>query len=204
MNNTLKNKLKTDYEKQLELPSYKLWGKIEEQLLPVKKTSKINYWKIAAVMLLLITIGVIYQYQLKPKAVSTPQIVLVKKEPLESNPIDVSTKKNVSKEQESEAVTNFVKMDKKKENIIVKDRPLPLNDLPRLDVIENNKIVQNSETVAPSKPVKYITAEDLLFEREVQKTMENKEKPSKMVHINGFEKPKQISLLGITLYDESK
>ena len=205
MNNTLKNKFKIDYEKQHELPSDHLWERIEEQLIPKEKSVKLNFWKIAAVILLLISIGLLYQYEILPKNVQSNSIV-------KRTTLTQFTKKSKN----DELITNNIyplesvkpfktKIDKVAKKISEQKEILVDSEHIPLEVNSGEiKITQNTELVTPKTPMKYITAEDLLFEREVQRTIENKGKTSKMVHVTGFEKPKEISLLGITLYEESK
>lgn len=207
MNNTLKNKFKSDYEKQFDLPSDHLWGRIEEHLTPEKETTKLNFWKIAAVILLLITIGLIYQYEIQPNKEKVNTIVKRKtsvqtpvESPNETLFSDNNTSLNIVKAVKPQIASATLKIkEDKQENLAIDNEVLPSQE-----TFEESKTIQNSQIVISKTPVKYITAEDLLFEREVQKTIENKSKNSKIVHVPGFEKPKEISLLGITLYEESK
>ena len=124
MENSLKNKLKYDYERATEMPSSQLWDQIEAKLnakekivISPKKSRKINYWKYAAVILGLISLSVLFKYSLQDKATNeTP--TLTKVETPVKNEIQINDSTNEVQKTEIQATQNqdFVQQEKLNSN----------------------------------------------------------------------------------------
>ena len=89
MKNSLKNKLKNQYENQSEIPTENLWERIESQLenseeKKVVVAKKINYWKYAAIFLMVVSLGLVVNYFLNQKSVN-PEFVNTEEPNLKQN-----------------------------------------------------------------------------------------------------------------------
>lgn len=224
MKETLKNKLKNQYGDLSEQSSENLWNRIEEQLeqqkspieksaLPVYKRSE--FLKAAAVFLLFASLGIFLkvnrtseQQQTAATAktsemVAKPEVTSVN----EMNPTNGNQQENKIK-----ATKSLVVPGKREANHfpsksgIAEKKALPEMIHPpvstgNLDSTTNEQLARRP---FKSEPTKYITAQDLLFEREAGRTLKEQQssQSSKLGSITGMkiEKPKEIRILGITVY----
>lgn len=231
MKNSLKNKLKFDYENLHEAPSVGLWERLENELEGKKEKPKVGFsWiKYAAIFLGLITLGSLLFFNYKQEI---PQNNLVNET---ANQPKISIPKHEIKDDiknENVAIIPpqnnlFTKETVKNPEIIIKNKSEQKKisntnkseSIANIDVIKNSeiqtkkeaelpKIIENKEVVAENKTIqnkeKYVKSEDLLFGRELEKaSLEQENTKSKMGNIDlKLKKPKTIEILGFTVYSE--
>lgn len=225
MNNLLKNKLKTDYENLTESTSASLWGKINNRLENEKVEKKIfvlpNFWKYAAAVLLLISVGFVMKFinsnftdqTSEKKAIVSSQ---EKKNSDEKTSFDannnISQKVEIAKTKRVETIQEHTSPDlvhstKTDTRATIKSET-PIISIDQAQK-ENNAIALTSTSketlsakVVPNEKTKYVTASELLFEREANKTLQNQNET--MVTAELLQKPKQIKILGFTVYTDSQ
>lgn len=192
MDKKILKQLKTDYEDLEIKPSENLWDQIE---LGLDNDSKIvqkplfQWWKYAAVIVLLLSLGSLFYYNsdqfLKPE-----EIIAVKKT-IENNSKPTENVKSIAKNKNEEPSTNSEiiikseKTQKKQSEILVETQNEVLKETPKIvntefqigvkpDIEITNKpeqLITESPQLATTKPVvkemkvKYITANDLIFQR---------------------------------------
>ena len=227
MKNSLKNKLKFEYENLHEAPSVELWERLENELEGKKETPKKSFgWlKYAAVILLLISFSVFFFLNKSTVAVEKPfaQKVQEKQNNIEKN---IQEKNSVNVEISGlEKVTrkeNLAKsLPEKHKNNIEKEQ---ISEEPQTNFVENktSKILEKKENIISPKQqenkevlvqnkkektnTKYVNADDLLFGRELEKAnLEQENTKSKMGSLDlKLKKPKTIEILGFTVYSEEK
>ena len=227
MKNSLKNKLKFEYENLHEAPSVGLWERLENELEGKKETPKKSFgWlKYAAVILLLISFSVFFFLNKSTVAVEKPfaQKVQEKQNNIEKN---IQEKNSVNVEISGlEKVTrkeNLAKsLPEKHKNNIEKEQ---ISEEPQTNFVENktSKILEKKENIISPKQqenkevlvqnkkektnTKYVNADDLLFGRELEKAnLEQENTKSKMGSLDlKLKKPKTIEILGFTVYSEEK
>ena len=227
MKNSLKNKLKFEYENLHEAPSVELWERLENELEGKKETPKKSFgWlKYAAVILLLISFSVFFFLNKSTVAVEKPfaQKVQKKQNDIEKN---IQEKNSVNVEISGlEKVTrkeNLAKsLPEKHKNNIEKEQ---ISEEPQTNFVENktSKILEKKENIISPKQqenkevlvqnkkektnTKYVNADDLLFGRELEKaSLEQENTKSKMGSLDlKLKKPKTIEILGFTVYSEEK
>lgn len=233
MKNSLKNKFRTGYENLSEQPSRNLWERIEAELENVQEKPEIkierkfNFWKIAAVILLFISIGLLMN-QLMNNKIQPNENQFAQKENIEKIIPEENQSKIVSEQKNSiqnNAVETVKIADYQQENRSEKTIPeikKIKSENEKTEFPEKNKIalkedspksgkvyLVNEEKKIPVKKekVKYVTAEDLLFEREAGKSLKEQENDTRKLGDIGvnIEKPKSVKILGITVYsDENK
>ncbi|MFC6267948.1 hypothetical protein [Frigoriflavimonas asaccharolytica] len=202
MENSLKNKIKNDYENGALKPSSNLWDQLEakldakeQKIIDPEKTSNINYWKYAAVVLLMITVGFLVEYSFLGNSTSNEVPTLTKIEtPLPSKILVVDTLNNYKKIQlepiigeeivpnkgveiVSENVEKFTKKKDEttkitKEDFNITEKAIVLNTIDKSKSQKEEKLVaENNTLIVPNKsnPVQYVKADELLFGRELQK-----------------------------------
>lgn len=192
MDKNIRKQLKTDYENLEIKPSSSLWDQIELGLDNDSETVQkplFQWWKYAAVIVLLLSLGSLFYYNsdqfLKPE-----EIIAVKKA-VESNskPTEnvevVADNKNEELNNTSEIIIKSEKTQKKQSEILVQSQSEVLKETPKMTNAEpqisikseieiNNKpeqLIPESPQLATTQPVvkeakvKYITANDLIFQR---------------------------------------
>lgn len=104
MKNSLKDKLKYDYEQETEVPSSDLWDKLEAKLDAAESTDisnpshSFNFLKYAAVALCLVALGIIFKYGIQENTVQKNAPVISKVETTtESNIINSDSTNKVQK-----------------------------------------------------------------------------------------------------------
>lgn len=227
MKNSLKNKLKFEYENLHEAPSVGLWERLENELEGKKETPKKSFgWlKYAAVILLLISFSVFFFLNKSKVSVEKPfaQKVQEKQNNIEKN---IQEKNSVNVEISGlEKVTrkeNLAKsLPEKHKNNIEKEQ---ISEESQTNFVENktSKTSENKENIISPKQqenkevlvqnktektnTKYVNADDLLFGRELEKaSLEQENTKSKMGSLDlKLKKPKTIEILGFTVYSEEK
>jgi len=233
MKNSLKNKFRTGYENLSEQPSQNLWEKIEAELENVQEKPEIkierkfNFWKIAAVILLFISVGLLMN-QLMNNKIQPNENQFAQKENVEKIIPEENQSKIVSKQKNSiqnnapESVKivdhesrdysektipeiKKIKSENEKTEFPEKNGIALKEDSPKSGKVH----LVNEEKKIPAKKekVKYVTAEDLLFEREAGKSLKEQGNDTRKLGDIGvnIEKPKSVKILGITVYsDENK
>ena len=234
MKNSLKNKLKTDYENLSEQPSENLWEKIElglenpNEKKEIKAFPKINIWKVAAVILLLVSVGLLMNQFLNNKVQINENQMVEKENPERNLPKKVEIKSEeirndfIQKENiETEKIANISSENVLKENIN-KEKNQDKKKTEKLKISEKNNVLAKEDS-SNSEPqylandaaksslnktkTKYVSAEDLLFEREASKSLKEQENDTRKLGDLGLkiEKPKEVKILGVTVYsDENK
>ena len=240
MKNSLKNRLKEEYENGVEIPSASLWDKLEEKLdatensILITKKPPVNWWKYAAVVLCLITLGIIFKYNFKNDEeiqkpiitkVDTSEKASIKVEtslaevenvekPPKADKVFIETESTNIKSEKPQKYTsnteNFIKTKKQEVQNLEKFEEKKIAEVPNVEKseIKNIAIIQNKVSTEKTI-VKYVKADELLFARELQKNRENVAKNEKT---NGFENskfvklitPSNIKILGITVYTEEQ
>lgn len=170
MENSLKNKIKYEYEQGTETPSSELWDKLESKLdaaeeinIAPKKSIKINYWKYAAVILGLVSLGIILQYNFNDNSAenNTPTITKVET-PSKTETLATDSAQEVQK----------IEIQPKQNQEIVNNRNLEF-----VPTQNQKEIARNTEKLT-SNPQKFIE----------NKKEENKN-PSNFIEIKSIEKP---------------
>lgn len=227
MKNSLKHKLKFDYENLHENPSPELWERLENKLGGKKQTPKITFgfWKYAAVILLLITFSAIIY--INKKTISIEKQIAQKSQRRQEH-IEKNTQQpsniNIEKSETVKVLKKekFVKIEPKNiENKIVKQNQnikyqtkIAESNTPEIvlkkDEVFLPKQPENKDVLAEIKPektnTKYVKSEDLLFGRELEKaSLEQENSNTKLGKTDSkMKKVKSIEILGITVYSEEK
>lgn len=245
MENSLKNKLKNQYENLSETPSKNIWERIENELegenkLEEKPIFFFKYWKMASIILLLISLGLSFKIYFN-KNFNLFENQIVKKEKnhsdvlrnsngdathFQTNPIEnqvVASSENQGgkkeiqhkniQENKSKNELKVVKVfsDNQPTNSIaeISKKEIKIQDSPKIfkeqNSIENKQVIAQNTVKKPK--AKYVTAEDLLFEREASKTLKEQENNRKSLGANTdftIKKPKEIKILGFTVYFDDK
>ena len=225
MKNSLKNKLKFDYENLHKAPSVGLWERLENELEGKKESTQKSFgWlKYAAVLLLMISFSALFF--MKKNAVSEEQNL--------ASQITSQTNKNIDSGI-SKTNTNFANDNASNvvhQEKIVKIEPTKIGQNSEKNITKtitesialenkNPEIVNIQEEVIPQKKTenkevlvenktpktnsKYVKSEDLLFGRELQKaSLEQENTKSKMGNLDlKIKSPKTIEILGFTVYSE--
>lgn len=217
MNLPLRSKLKKQYEELVDHPSENLWMLIDEQLS--KKSSEPSFsWPkkmlpFAATFLIFIFVS--YFVVLHFSRVDRPnaqKTLVLKVKPTETFPLpeNISTRKKI-------LLTNPVP----KMALEIAKQPSEdsrdfflestSNSLTQAEIQANNKtsILESITTSEidhkmPTKSevaVKYITAQELLFEREMNKTYDHR--TEKTIQSVLLQKPREINLMGFTIYSRA-
>lgn len=223
MNNSLKNKLKADYEDLRDFPSDKLWEKINEKLGQESQVKNnfvfLTVWRYAAAILVLVGIAFIVKYNYNsslPRLESTPSLATKTIESKDHKAsADLPKQNSVSKEDfitppKDEYLSKEITIDFKKN--IPFDSPEKILEKNSAEIIPKQIIKENIASVSepsatiqievPAEKIKYVTASELLFEREVKKTLQSQNQ--KLVNADVFQKPKEVKILGFTVYSDSQ
>lgn len=230
MQNSLKNKLKFDYENLHEIPSEGLWERLENKLEDKKEMPKptFGFWRYAAIFLLLVSVLSMFLYKNNERIIVEP-IVKIQPKSIQNSIIktenqdvakwenskvenNIQTKKNESihnKIPEKKLVSENISTSKNKE--ILNNRIethlrqiLPTEEENSLPKIENKEVI--ADVKSEKLPVKYVKSEDLLFGRELEKASLEQEKDNSKLGKTDLrlQKVKSIEILGFTVYSEEK
>ncbi|MEJ8597403.1 hypothetical protein JSO62_01665 [Riemerella anatipestifer] len=216
--------LKHSYENLSEKPSPMLWEKLEEKLEANEKATPIfsikKMMRYAAVFLVLVSLGSLLWKLNTPSIpeqhsnaiVSNPTTTT--KTPVESTTENTTPQENLLIEKKNEIE---IKPQKTNHQIIAKNSFTHKDSL-RIKNLENTP--SNSEVLAKSTEQKkeetYVTADQLLFGREIGKEKRNQsESKSKLGKVDKKEakentfpieikEPKEVEVLGVKVYSKEK
>jgi len=191
MDKKILKQLKTDYEDLEIKPSESLWDQIELGLNNDSQTVQkplFQWWKYAAVIVLLISFGALFyfnsdQFSKSKKAIAVKKTIENNSKPTEDIE-SVADNKNEEPSTTSEIIKSE-KTQKKQSEILVEIQNEVLKETPKIvntefqigvkpEIEINNKpeqLTNESPQLATTKPVvkemkvKYITANDLIFQR---------------------------------------
>lgn len=225
--NTL-NKLKSDYEELKVNPSLDLWDRLDKKLnesheLPLK--SSFQWWKYAAVVLLMISVGTIIYFNTDKNNFGKGKSFSVKKVPANKIQSTYPEFKDLSVDLVQESVKNEKtivanrridnsKAVKEKKNIQAEISKFKTQQIAfkqeNIDIkpIEIKNTIPNSPIIAETKKTKtsYINSNELLLGHEFDKTKENPYKNDIKFGVFNFDKPKveNVTVLGVSVYIDSK
>ena len=236
MKNSAKNNLQQTYERLEETPSATLWEKIENGLpkeeFPAEVSlPKRNYWKIAALVLLLISMGFLTHFLLNSTEEMPASSTIVSHQKEQKMP--TSTQQEMSTEtqrysaeiqnsNQDEQLSKTNTFDSNTEKYSMQNHQQDKtvlaveystkkaleSDSQKTDVVKKEpEILANSTPAIKKEKVKYVTAEDLLFEREAKKSLKEQDNDSRKLGDLGAIKintPKEVKILGITVYSEEQ
>lgn len=191
MDKKILKQLKTDYEDLEIKPSENLWDQIELGLDNDSETVQkplFQWWKYAAVIVLLVSFGTLFYFNSDQFSKSKKAIAV--KKTIENNSKPTENIKSVAENKNEEPITNSEiikseKTQKKQSEILVETQNEVLKETPKIvnaefqigvkpDIEITNKpeqLITESPQLATTKPVvkemkvKYITANDLIFQR---------------------------------------
>lgn len=191
MDKKILKQLKTDYEDLEIKPSENLWDQIELGLNNDSQTVQkplFQWWKYAAVIVLLVSFGTLFYFNFDQFSKSKRAIAV--KKTIENNSKPTENIKSVAenKNEEPSTTSEIIKSEKtqkKQSEILVETQNEVVKETPKIgntefqisvkpDIEINNKpeqLINESPQLATTKPVvkemkvKYITANDLIFQR---------------------------------------
>ncbi|MGD1318238.1 hypothetical protein [Chryseobacterium sp. 2R14A] len=226
MDKKIRKQLKADYEELNIKPSDKLWDQIEDQLDGREKTVQkplFQWWKYAAVIVLLISFGSILYYNSDKSSKSAETIAV--KEVTEENLKPSKTSETVANVTNPETENNFEIKTNPEKTIVKKEinktdqeqTDLPkmtsvskiIASAPEIEVKNETKIKQEiTETpklvvIEKSSKTKYVTANDLMFQH--QYSVEKNEKPNENTKRLGIIKINKVNISPefITIFNSS-
>jgi len=191
MDKKILKQLKTDYEDLEIKPSESLWDQIELGLNNDSQTVQkplFQWCKYAAVIVLLVSFGTLFYFNFDQFSKSKQAIAVKKTIENNSKPTDIESvaeNKNEEPSTTSEIIIKSEKTQKKQSEILVETQNEVLKETPKIvntefqigvkpEIEINNKpeqLINESPQLATTKPVvkemkvKYITANDLIFQR---------------------------------------
>lgn len=224
MDKNILKQLKTDYEDLEIKPSANLWEQIEAGLDSGSETVQkytFHWWKYAAVIVLLISVGGLFYF-------NTDKSLDIKKTIVAKNPSEndfkltetvVSTttskeevndesalrRKIVENNKEYPAVTEISKEDKISENLIVEEKQSKITEVPNLSM-EKIDLPVSKPMIVEGKKASYISADDLLVGRELDKTREenyNDQRKFGVFDIRRVKGPNSLKIFGFTVISDS-
>lgn len=191
MDKKILKQLKTDYEDLEIKPSENLWDQIELGLNNDSQTVQkplFQWWKYAAVIVLLVSFGTLFYFNFDQFSKSKRAIAV--KKTIENNSKPTENIKSVAenKNEEPSTTSEIIKSEKTQkkqseilvetQNEVVKETPKIVNTefqigvKPEIEIINKpEQLTNESPQLATTKPVvkemkvKYITANDLIFQR---------------------------------------
>jgi hypothetical protein len=217
--------LKSKYEQKEMRVSDGLWDRLEEKLDQVpakKKKPKVIWWRIVAVIILILNFGGIsWMTDIKNKVQKTPEFIFPR---IENQISSVRQQSGNTNEIQNSVSTDNSEIDNQrlvmeniKENQSVKKEIQTQNSIPEREISikkeeisvpkPDEKLAQN-EIEKPKERTKYISSSDLLFGVEIDKAKSERPKSAMGINVSkpkidsDFPNPKRIKLFGITLYDK--
>lgn len=230
MDDKIKKQLKSDYEELEIQPSADLWDQIDAALqkepqFALKPASSFQWWKYAAVVLLLIsTATLIFYYHdfggektdyivknnIKKEVLKTEnnsKIILQKESPIKlpEQEIAIKTDHEIKENVQNlrlEKEFNQPRFSEPDETKIVLTQPE--NNLDKQENVENI----SQPIISDTKKISYISANDLLLGRELDKSREKSKVDTRkfgVIHIdNMIPKVGNVTVLGVTVYIDPK
>lgn len=215
MKNNNYTPLKSAYEKRQMMPSENLWEKIEQQMdnQPFRTPKKqLLWWPYAAVLTLTAGLGILFF--INDKKENIPPNVLVqtttkteqtKKEEPSTNIIAKNNDKKVEYRNDKNFAiakkSDKIKNDDSTHPTLIKKKPDTSIAKRAEDTIHTRALAENKKQDVEEK--EYISADDLLFGRELDKQRDiEKKSPTKMVYKSPKIFSKNMEILGIPIYSE--
>ncbi|KNB60316.1 hypothetical protein [Chryseobacterium sp. Hurlbut01] len=227
MDKKILKQLKSDYEEREIKPSANLWDQIDaalekESATPQKSSFPSNWWKYAAVVLLIISLGTFMYYNDGFNTEKTDYIVKqnLKEEVLEKEnyskiiPTEEKTEEEISQEIVKET-EHKVKQNSNEDLVPQKEAIQPQFSEHTESIIVINQaetsIFHQEETenkitskISDTKKISYVTANDLLLGNELDKSREKANKDTRkfgVIHRDKmFPKFNNVVVLGTTVY----
>ncbi|WP_426278330.1 hypothetical protein ACN9MN_03150 [Chryseobacterium sp. S-02] len=226
MKNNMLNKLKSSYEEFEIKPSSNLWNRLDEKLdekPEMQLKPSFQWWKYAAVIVVLISLGslfyfnsgqnsqteIVKKFQKTSENVPEPTLkqdesIILSENIIENHSSSTSDKNKEQSNFSSEKLSERIEQPQdiaptQKENVIV--------ELPAIlaEKKENNSV---QPLVADRKKVSYISADDLLVGRELDKTREENYNDQRKFGVIDMSKikikgPNSLKILGFTVISDS-
>lgn len=227
MDKKILKQLKSDYEEREIKPSANLWDQIDaalekESATPQKSSFSSNWWKYAAVVLLIISLGTFMYYNDGFNTEKTDYIVKqnLKEEVLEKEnyskiiPTEEKTEEEISKEIVKET-EHKVKQNSNEDLVPQKEAIQPqFSEHTESRIVINQaetSIFHQEETennitpeISDTKKISYVTANDLLLGNELDKSREKANADTRkfgVIHRDKmFPKFNNVVVLGATVY----
>ncbi|USL95346.1 hypothetical protein D1J36_008690 [Riemerella anatipestifer] len=215
--------LKHSYENLSEKPSPMLWEKLEEKLETNEKATPIfsikKIMRYAAVFLVLVSLGSLLWKLNTPSIPEHSNAIVSNQTTTTKTPVESTTpQENLLIEGNFETeIKPQLKVEKSSHQIIAKNNFAHKDSL-RIKNLENTP--SNSEVLAKSTEQKkeetYVTADQLLFGREIGKEKRNQsESKSKLGKVDKkdtkenmfpieIKEPKEVEVLGVKVYSKEK
>ncbi|AZZ59649.1 hypothetical protein OKE80_05960 [Riemerella anatipestifer] len=216
--------LKHSYENLSEKPSPMLWEKLEEKLEANEKATPIfsikKMMRYAAVFLILVSLGGLLWKLNTPSIPEQHSNAIVSnqttttKTPVESTTENTTSQENLLIEKKNEIeIKPQLKIEKNNYQAIAKNNFTHKDSL-RIKNLENSEILAKS--AEEKKEETYVTADQLLFGREIGKKKRNQsESKSKLGKVDKKEtkesmlpieikEPKEVEVLGVKIYSKEK
>ncbi len=204
MKNSLENKIIQEYEKGIEIPSSNLWGNLEAKLdaseqkvIPTKST-KMNWLKYAAVILGLITLGILFKFAFHENSsienvptitkietpgeipvqndISVDKVEIIENQPAQNKDfVQIENQKVQFHELKKFSNNSKKSIEDKKEEIQKTDYVFETKNIetPIVQKLEQ-QLIANNPVIVPTKKssTEFVKADELLFGRELQKKRE--------------------------------
>jgi len=231
MERKILKQLKTDYEELEIKPSADLWDQIDAALeKETESSSKVpfsyDWWKYAAVVLLLISLGTIIYYNRDFDSKKTDYIV---KKNLEKEGLKIKNNSEIIPQEENTIIEtapkivkeNGHKVKQNKNKVLIQQKetyqphiseptePKIVINQPETQINKQEKIENKiNPVISDTKKISYVSANDLLLGNELDKSREKANENTKnfgVIHI-GKVVPKfgNVTVLGVTVYVEPK
>lgn len=192
MNKNILKQIKTDYEELEIKPSANLWGEIEDRLesgSDAVQKPLFQWWKYAAAVVLLISLGGLFYFNYEKGSKSKETIVVKKSTENISAPTKNIEQNNFVENRNVEAPKVIVKSKTEVKQIEkladfhiikLKETPKATDEISQVNLkiepivttqitTETSKLVVAEKT--ENKTIKYITANDLIFQRKYSNEM---------------------------------
>jgi hypothetical protein len=231
MKKEILRQLKSDYEKLEIQPSSDLWDRMQlgkENIPSVSHKNSFQWWKYAAVVLLLISLGSLFYFNFN-KAEENRSIVKTGN-PLKSTPaksdVEIINSDKMHTENSIAVTPNDNRVDKAEENkkrnitsqedlnsnslVLAAEEKVSTNDLIKNQVSEEKITSPDVEkpVIAERKKASYIKADELLLGREFDKTRDETRNHHKTFGVLELKKikiktPNSFKILGMTVFSDS-
>jgi hypothetical protein len=231
MKKEILRQLKSDYEKLEIQPSSDLWDRMQfgkDNIPSVSKKISFQWWKYAAVAVLLISLGSLFYFNFNKAeenrnmvktsnslkstpAKSNVEIINSDKMHTENN-IAVTPNENRADKAEENKKTNITSQEHLNSNslVLAAEEKVSTNDLSRNRVTEEKITSQDAEkpVIAERKKATYIKADELLLGREFDKTRDETRNHHKTFGVLELKKikiktPNSFKILGMTVFSDS-
>lgn len=220
MKNTIKDKLKREYEELSENVPPNLWERLEVDLdststeKPIAKKS-MTFYKYVAILLVFLSLGLYFFISQKESVKSSDTIVVRQEKMNRENPegksVEAVALKSEEKRKEDENMgsvlipssSNQIEKMALNHPISSAKKSIEKTDSPKIESKTQSETPFNlAQSKEVKEKVKYTSAEDLLFGYELEKTNAELDKRGNKLGTLELKKPKEISILGVKIYSE--